>query len=68
MEPFEFLEGEMEILIKDLDTEELIILASTYRAQVKYLLDNFVSTENVPTEFWMEIMDTYAAKLITEKR
>ena len=44
--------------------EKLIILMLTYRAQVEYLLDNFVSTENVTTEFWMDIMDRYAAKQI----
>ncbi|KKN04196.1 hypothetical protein LCGC14_1099880 [marine sediment metagenome] len=44
------------------ETDKLIILVAIYRAQVKFLLDNFVSTDNVPTKFWMELMDKYAAK------
>jgi hypothetical protein len=47
--------------------EKLIIAALTYRAQVKYLLDNFVSTDNVPTEFWMEIMDKNALQQVIDK-
>ena len=49
------------------DKEKLIILVNIYRAQVKYMLDSFVSTENASTEFWMEIMDTYAIEQVIDK-
>lgn len=43
---------------------KLIIMTAVYREQVRYLLDNYVATDEVTADDWMKIFDQEAIRYV----